>query len=316
MARYRGGSAGLAAFAAVLAFGLSTASAFATFPGANGRIAYNVVPNEGSPAPGIYTINPDGSDPRRIAPANSGSPSWSPNGRRIVFDRSINGHAWIYVMGANGKDARRIPHVQGGSPSFAPNGQRIVYVRGHHGPVIATIRLDGTGVRKLADCGIVPEYSPDGKHIVFQGCDPLGVWVMRRDGSHAHVLAVDRQARNPHYRPDGRRIIYGECLDRCFASQVFIMHPDGSHVHPFPSGDNNCPQAVTDLTPVYSPDGEFIAYGQWDGGHPGSDPLVSNLWMAGADCGNAHAITQYNPNDPRVTGAGVFNPSWQPLPTG
>jgi hypothetical protein len=67
-------------FAAVL-----SPAAWGTFPGQNGRIAFDA---DGT----IATMEPDGSDVRFLGPGNQ--PAWSPHGRRIVFNRCVDGQGF------------------------------------------------------------------------------------------------------------------------------------------------------------------------------------------------------------------------------
>ena len=63
------------------------ATAHATFPGDNGKIAF-------SRAGDIWTMNPDGTGPLNLTndAAMQGSPAWSPDGGRIAFEES--GKVW------------------------------------------------------------------------------------------------------------------------------------------------------------------------------------------------------------------------------
>jgi hypothetical protein len=297
MSRYRGSSGGLAAFVAFLALAVSCSTASATFPGANGRIAFE--------RGGIYTISPDGSGLRRLV-ASGEDPAWSPGGGRIVFSRPSPEARWVYVMRADGSQVRRIPHAQGYDASFAPNGHRIVFISGRDFS-ISSIRTDGTGYRRLG-YGRSPEYSPDGNHIVYE---LSGISSMRSDGSHKRVLFENPRVHEPSYRTDGRRIIFGECVGDCGHdySLPWVMHPNGSHIQPFSSGPD-CAGRSPNIAPVYSPDGAFIAYSQWD---PPTDPMVSNIWIARTSppCASAHAVTPY---EPKYGESGAFAPSWQPRP--
>ena len=87
---------------------LATAStAQATFPGANGRIAFSS--DHGAVAVGalgVWTANPDGSNLTQLAPA-AAQQSWSPDGRRVVFVGSLP--AGITVMQADGTGRVAIP---------------------------------------------------------------------------------------------------------------------------------------------------------------------------------------------------------------
>jgi Tol biopolymer transport system component len=104
----------------------------ATFPGFNGKIAF-------SSGQKIYTINPDGTGRFQVTKGiqdegagtvDAFSPSFSPNGNRIVYfgDSDFSGEA-IYSVNAGGGPETIIPAAgyedQGiytFSPSYTPSG--------------------------------------------------------------------------------------------------------------------------------------------------------------------------------------------------
>ncbi|MYC70404.1 MAG: hypothetical protein F4X17_06805, partial [Gemmatimonadetes bacterium] len=79
-------------------------------------------------------MDSDGSNPRRLTddPAGDFSPSFSPDGRHIVFASERAGNLDIYVMGSDGSNPRRLTHhaAWDGSPSFSPDGRYIVFDSG------------------------------------------------------------------------------------------------------------------------------------------------------------------------------------------
>ena len=91
--------------------------------------------------PVIMLVRPDGSGLRRLA--RGASPSWSPDGRRLVF-------AWgssIYRIDADGSDRVRLARglaLSGDAlqPRWSPDGRRILYVAGPR--AIVTMDADGT----------------------------------------------------------------------------------------------------------------------------------------------------------------------------
>ena len=127
------------------------------------RIAYAVYEELGPEgmAYEIWTVNPDGTDPRQLVdlgacgtPAGcTGGLAWSPDGSMLAFhsqrgwlihyptDRLPNQE--IFVVHADGSGLHRISE-DGAQPSWSPDGSRIACVR-NNGDVV-TMAADGTSV--------------------------------------------------------------------------------------------------------------------------------------------------------------------------
>jgi TolB protein len=87
-----------------------------------GKIAFTAM-DDG--ACDIYTINPDGSNQRRLTQetGNNEDACWSPDGRYIVFSSNRDGGDYhLYIMNANGQNQRRITFLKGEdtAPSWSP----------------------------------------------------------------------------------------------------------------------------------------------------------------------------------------------------
>ena len=188
----------LAAF--VLLF--TAATAHATYAGKNGRITF--VSNL-SGTYQLYTINPDGSDMRQITnlPPTENSiwtPDYSPDGRQIVFSHDMTGALELYTINADGSGLTQVTHDGNGHlfARWSPGGQRFVLMSGSPEKattVITTMRTDGSDEISLTDDipfeSYQPEYTPDGKQIVFAsqaGGLVSAVWIMNADGSNKRRL--------------------------------------------------------------------------------------------------------------------------------
>ncbi len=179
-------------------------------------------PNDDAEVIDVFTMRPDGSDVRKITDSvgTSAKPSWSPDGRWIVYsaDRADYPSAQgIYVIPSDGSaPPRRITTLPASSvwqelPRFSPDGSRLVFTEYRGGKelrkgayvaeqsALFTVRPDGTDVRQITPWGIHAQdadWSPDGKRLVF-GAQPThignigDVMIADADGGHLKDLTQD-----------------------------------------------------------------------------------------------------------------------------
>ena len=134
-------------------------SAFATFPGENGKIAFSrFIPDDYE----ILVMDAyDGSGQTNISnnPATDLYPSWSPNGTKIAFANNTNDGSWeIYVMNADGTNPIRLTNhpFSDQSPSWSPDGTKIAFVsnRDNGNQAIYVMNADdGSDVKRLSTGG-------------------------------------------------------------------------------------------------------------------------------------------------------------------
>jgi Tol biopolymer transport system component len=309
----RGGLlSGVGAIVALLA--LSPTISWATYPGANGRIAYS--------CSGICTILPDGSGMEKIADLGH-SPSWSADGERLVFVR----YGQVVTMDADGGNQTQITHGDAAKESagFSPNGRRIVFEKhlgGYDTPERVSlwrVRTDGTDQQRIvSDYAASPVYSPSGKRqIVFEGSPRgearNGIWKIRPDGSHLRRLTDPRQY-GPYFddqlldwSPSGGQILFYRCewgIHECGGGNR-VMRRDGSREHPInhPSGE------------VYSPDGNRFAFASGDYDNVAHSYNCLDIYTMRLNGSDIRALT-HNCEDFNNGGPGGYDsgPSWQPIP--
>jgi Tol biopolymer transport system component len=252
----------LAAF--VLLF--TAATVHATYAGKNGRITF--VSNL-SGTYQLYTINPDGSDMRQITnlrPTENTiwTPDYSPDGRQIVFSHDMTGALELYTINADGSGLTQITHDGNGHlfARWSPDGQRFVLMSGSPEKattVITTMRTDGSDEVSLTDDipfeSYQPEYTPDGKQIVFAsqaGGLVSAVWIMNADGSGKKRLTdAPLEAGGPDMSPDGKRVTFYSQQNTPKPAAVWVMNVDGSSQ-----------QRLTPLGlyPNFSPDGTKLVF--------------------------------------------------------
>jgi Tol biopolymer transport system component len=123
----------------------------------------------------IYVMKADGSDIRRLTSGNTDDsrPSWSPDGRRIVFSRG----GALFSIAPGGGAMQRVGRALSGNandPAWSPDGKLIAFDYRRPGFSIREIwvvRPDGSGahaVTRLGHTSSLPAWSPDGERLAFQ----------------------------------------------------------------------------------------------------------------------------------------------------
>jgi Tol biopolymer transport system component len=122
----------------------------------------------------IATVRPDGSGYVEVThdPGNDGFPSFSPDGKEIVFRSGRGGSKNLYIMGVDGSGIRRLTEGQWTDTmcDWSPAGEWIAFASDRGGDFeVWLVRPDGTGLRKLVggSRNNHPHFSPDGRWVVF-----------------------------------------------------------------------------------------------------------------------------------------------------
>ncbi len=303
--------------------------------GAQARIAF-MSERDGNPE--IYLMDDDGKNQRNITnhPARDLGPSWSPDGKRIVFMSDRDGHphrvpGWfaseIYVMDADGSNPQNLTNhpSDDSSPSWSPDGKRIAFVSDRdrfldiHGfptSEIYVMDADGENQQNLTNNRAgdwSPEWSPDGKRIVFMSYREghfIGdfedttseIYVMDADGGNEQRLTENRKNdEGPSWSPDGKRIAFssdrkGDWLNY----EIYMMDDDGGNLQRLTENRDD------DGGASWSPDGKRIVFSSDRDGN-------SEIYVMDADGGNLQNLTNHPRNDGGPT---WFVPAFAVAPAG
>ena len=210
----------------------------------------------------VYVSDAGGKGARRLTHSPGGyphslAPSFSPDGRRILWSKFGGGADGLHVMNVDGNDQRRL--TDGGQdPVFSPSGAEIAYTRGG----IAVVGADGEGSRLIATDQNGIRRSPPGRYF-------------------------ERNA-EASWSPDGRQLAFSrasedtsfectplpDCIQPVRADELYVMDTDGGGVRQLTSTPN-----VEELDPSWSPDGRRIAYYR----RPAREDDAGEIWVMNAD---------------------------------
>jgi Tol biopolymer transport system component len=234
-------------------------SAEATFPGPNGKIAFQRGGN-------IWIMNPSGTGQVRLTwSGRAANPQWSADGRKIAYDQdSASTGRDIWVMKGNGSGKYRVTtHPKNESdPAWSPDGRWLAFVsdrrdRGEIFKVRATVPF-GTAIRLTTTAGSgepettgddpylsdsEPNWSPLGNRIAFRrymrfddvSWFSFGNALMTMNTNGAGIIEASTGgygATCPSWGPGGNRIAWADdewyYLGGAGASNVWHSNPDGS----------------------------------------------------------------------------------------
>jgi TolB protein len=267
--------AGVAALAA-------TPASADVFDGRIGFTSFRADPSASLQVGGdIYSMNPDGSDVRRLTPNPEldRQPDWSPGGTQIAYTIRKPGEkvnfevAWMTAAGRNHKRLTTTVSGQASSQvAWFPNGRGLLFRRSGPGRVSSIWQLNRLGRNPLLRFQpphppLYPSFSPDMRKISFAaimsatGDTDRGVFVVNADGSGLTALfdvpgAYDSA---PAWSPDGRRIAFESDADVDGANperdmEIWTMAADGSGARQLTRN------ALHDEGAAWSPSGELLAY--------------------------------------------------------
>jgi dipeptidyl aminopeptidase/acylaminoacyl peptidase len=164
-----------------------------------------------------------------------GTPQWSPDGSRIMFESS-SGKPGLWTVGANGGSPPSL--LFSGSdiqiPKWSPDGKWIAYLSAKSGyPELWLWNVAAGNERQFTRLGArinTFNWSPDAKWIAFSA-DRYGsfdIWKASvADGQVYRLTAASQYSTCPSWSPDSKNIIYVRADDRWVDHDIVIMPASG-----------------------------------------------------------------------------------------
>jgi TolB protein len=218
----------------------------------------------------VYEMGFDGEEIRQLTRNGTInlSPSWSPDGRDLLFTSYRDGRPKLYEMDlASGRERVLLsgPGLTNGG-RFSPNGDLIAASREESKGNSEIVVIDGGGdiVRRLAAHGgidVSPTWSPDGRQVAFcstRGGSPQIYATDASGGSVRRITYSGSYNTSPAWSPRGDKIVYTGRVGGRF--QIFVVPASGGEAQQLTAsaGDN--------IDPAWSPDGRYILFSSTRGG--------------------------------------------------
>ncbi len=213
----------------------------------------------------LATMNPDGSGITDLH-LNGYDPSVSPDGTKIAYcSLHDDQYSQIYVANSDGSGEKRHTKITTGDscgPVWSHDGKKIAFYsfalpHPSRNPAVWIMDPDGSNMKRIAEHGLSPSWSPDDKPMVFAS-DRGGkfqVYAMNSDGSNVRRLTNNKAEESaPSWSPSGQDIVF--VSDRGGEHPaLFTMAPNGSGQQRlvFSKRQDFC-------FPAWSLDGQMIAF--------------------------------------------------------
>jgi Tol biopolymer transport system component len=241
----------------------------------------------------IYVMSSSGGDPHRLTFDNRllAGVAWTPDSKEIIFSSNRGGASWgLWHIPVRGGAPERlgVGSDRAMMPTVSLKGHRLAYANEYWTESIWRIAI-GPGHRagkpeKLISSSMQeegPQYSPDGKRIVFQSTRSGSYEIWRADVDGSNVVQLTSfggpLTGTPRWSPDGRQIAFDSRPGA--HPNIHVINADGGPVRRFTNDTSD------DAVPSWSHDGHWIYFASNRSG-------TWQIWKMPADGGPPVQITK------------------------
>lgn len=222
----------------------------------------------------IFVMSAHGGTPRQVTFDKRiiQGVSWNADGRSFIYSSNRAGTPSLWRISTDRGTPERLPFGGGARavrPTVARRGNRLAYTNVTYSSDIWRAELPSPGsstAPKLSppakfitstELEEGPQYSRDGKRIVFQSTRTGNYEIWRCDVDGSNLVQLTHMegplTGTPRWSPDGREIVFDS--RPAGHSHLFVIHAEGGQPRQVTSGDSE--NSVAD----WSADGQYIYYG-------------------------------------------------------
>ena len=194
------------------------------------------------------------------------SPSWSPDGQKIVYSSNVNGIYQLFTMKSDGGEQVQLilSHTDDTQPAWEPGptgGIKIAYQSNGNGDYdIYLYNMSYKTIKAITETDSQETqavWSPDGQQIAFVSNHDgdFEIYVMGASGSNPLQLTKNEAYdSSPSWSPDGKQIAFISRRSPDQHFQLYVMNTDGSQETQLTKSD------FTISSPTWSSDGKILAF--------------------------------------------------------
>ena len=232
--------------------------------------------------------------------------SWNADGSALIFSSNRGGLLSLWRIPLSGGSPELLPFGGGARavrPTVARKGNRMAYTSIVYSSEIWRAELPVAGVKPAAPAKFLvsteleegPQYSPDGKHIVFQSTRTGNYEIWRCEADSSNLVQLTHfngpLTGTPRWSPNGREIVFDS--RPAGHSHIFVVNAEGGQPRQITSGDTE--NGVAD----WSADGKWLYFGSSRGGS-------WEIWKVPAQGGTPVQITHQGGFAPEPSRDGKF----------
>ncbi|HYP28976.1 MAG TPA: S9 family peptidase [Blastocatellia bacterium] len=222
----------------------------------------------------IYLVSIDGGEPRQLtnAPQSSRSPRWSPDGKKLAFISARDGAPQVWTLDVASGEQKKVSTISTGAdgPVWSPDGRMLAFVS----EIYPECPNDECNKKRAAEASESKVQAKIADRLLFRH------WSSWKEGKRSHVFVVSSDGGEARdltpgdydappfslggptdyaFSPDSTELAFARNTDKIEATStngdIFIVPVKGGEAKRI-TGNN----FGADLSPLYSPDGRFLAY--------------------------------------------------------